>query len=345
MVGTALFRLEAPRQGAIKWKAVGLRFDVVRSIRVSLPRKASSRISIRYTLSARRARAFIKSQAGEGWRLVKTAYDDGGLSGGTMERPALQRLLSDIDQGRIGIVVVYKIDRLTRSLTDFSRIVEIFDAHHVSFISPTQQFNTTSSMGRLTLNILLSFAQFEREVTGERIRDKVAASKKKGMWLGGYCSLGYDLRDHQLVINPREAKPVRYLYKRYLELVAMRLVIAGEVSTPQTDWTLLKAVARGHEWFNELISGRASFARNIAAREGVSERFVRRLIPLAFHSPTIVEAIADGRQPVSLTAEALSRGMDIPGEWDKQFAALGFDRDRELARSHLSVAMPLHRKN
>ena len=171
--------------------------------------------------------AFIRSQSGEGWRLVKTAYDDGGISGATMERPALQRLLSDIDHGLIDVVVVYKIDRLTRSLTDFSRIVEIFDAHHVSFISTTQQFNTTSSMGRLTLNILLSFAQFEREVTGERIRDKVAASKKKGMWLGGYCSLGYDLRDHQLVINPREAKPVRYLYKRYLELVAMRLVIGG----------------------------------------------------------------------------------------------------------------------
>ena len=168
--------------------------------------------------------AFIRSQAGEGWRLVETAYDDGGQSGGTMDRPALQCLLSDIDQGRIDIVVVYKIDRLTRSLTDFSRIVESFDAHHVSFISTTQQFNTTSSMGRLTLNILLSFAQFEREVTGERIRDKVAASKKKGMWLGGYCSLGYDLRDHQLVINPEEAKLVRYLYKRYLELGSIRLL-------------------------------------------------------------------------------------------------------------------------
>src|SRR5579871_3646437 len=162
--------------------------------------------------------AFIKSQAGEGWRLVQTAYDDGGLSGGTMERPALQLLLSDIDRGLIDIVVVYKIDRLTRSLTDFSKIVEIFDAHHVSFISTTQQFNTTSSMGRLTLNILLSFAQFEREVTGERIRDKISASKKKGLWLGGYCPLGYDLRDHRLVINPTEAEQVRFIFKRYLEL-------------------------------------------------------------------------------------------------------------------------------
>src|ERR1700683_4930355 len=162
--------------------------------------------------------AFIKSQAGEGWRLVKTAYDDGGLSGGTMERPALQRLLSDIDQGRIGIVVVYKIDRLTRSLTDFSRIVEIFDAHHVSFISPTQQFNTTSSMGRLTLNILLSFAQFEREVTGERIRDKIAASKRKGMWMGGRVPLGYDLKDRHLIENREKAEHVREIFALYLGL-------------------------------------------------------------------------------------------------------------------------------
>src|SRR5580704_3216510 len=522
--------------------------------------------------------AFIKSQAGEGWRLVNTPFDDGGISGATMERPALRRLLSDIDQGLIDIVVVYKIDRLTRSLTDFSRIVEIFDGHHVSFISTTQQFNTTSSMGRLTLNILLSFAQFEREVTGERIRDKISASKKKGLWLGGYCPLGYDLRDHQLVINPTEAQLVRHVYKRYLELksvrllkqeldrrgivskvrmsktgttsggksfsrgalyellanplylgevrhkklrhpgqhqaivergtweevqrrlrdqtartaisrsradtsmltgrvfdengeplrtvgatgrhggsyryfvsrelvaagrrstddqekgwrlaapelersvvaavqsllndraalavtlqeagaptaeinsllkavaansldppkvaelvarvdlrqdgmelsinletlfpansangskpwasftrfvplqlkrrgFAMRVVIDADDSTRKTDVALLRAVARGHKWFEELASGRAAFAREIAAREGVDERFVRRLIPLAFLSPSIVEAIADGRQPVTLTKEALSRGrLDIPPDWDKQLAALGFDQ-------------------
>jgi len=527
--------------------------------------------------------AFIRSQTGEGWRLLETPYDDGGISGATMERPALQRLLSDIDQGLIDVVVVYKIDRLTRSLTDFSKIIEIFDAHHVSFISTTQQFNTTSSMGRLTLNILLSFAQYERELTGERIRDKISASKKKGLWLGGYCPLGYDVRDRQLVINPKEAKLVRHIYKLYLELnsvrllkqdldrrgivskvrisktgtpaggksfsrgalyqllanplylgevrhnklrypgqhqaivdrrtweevqrrlrvqtarnrfprthadasflagklfdengeplravgakgrhgapyryyasrelitagcspkdadkgwrlaakelersiivsarailkdqaaiataaqeagastaeigsvlraaeakigllesdsqaplavaelvkrvdlrndgidmmmnleallpldaamrsapwtrftryiplqmkrrgVAMRLVIGAEVSTRKTDLTLLRAVARGHKWFDALLSGRASFARDIAAREGVNERFVRRLIPLAFLSPSIVEMIAEGRQPMSLTAEALSRGIDISPDWDKQNAALGFDR-------------------
>jgi len=527
--------------------------------------------------------AFIKSQAGEGWRLVKTAYDDGGISGGTMERPALQRLLSDIDEGRIDVVVVYKVDRLTRSLADFVKMVEIFDAHNVSFVSITQQFNTTTSMGRLTLNVLLSFAQFEREVTGERIRDKIAASKKKGMWMGGFCSLGYDVRDRRLVVNQEESKLVRHIYKRYLELgsvrllkhdldwrgivskvrvskngtrsggrsfsrgalyellanpvyigeirhkkvrhpglheaildrqtwekvqrrlrdqtarddtpkirtarniligklfeengeplystgskgrhggryryyvsrelvrggrssvgkekgwrlaapeleqsvvvsarstlndqaaiatmlqeagvssaeihavlkaaegksalllesgpqavstiaelvkrvdlrkngmeismnfesllaqdsevrlapflkftrfvplqmkrrgVAMRLVIGSGVSTRKTDPTLLKAVARGHKWFNELVSGRAVFTREIAAREGVNERFVRRLIHLAFLSPTIVEAIAEGRHPADLTGESLSRGLEIPAEWVQQNAALGFE--------------------
>jgi site-specific DNA recombinase len=134
--------------------------------------------------------AFIRSQRNEGWVLTKTRYDDGGFSGGNLERPALQHLIADIRAGRIDIVVVYKVDRLTRSLADFARLVELFDAQGVSFVSVTQQFNTTSSMGRLTLNVLLSFAQFEREVTGERIRDKIAASKKKGMWMGGNVPLG-----------------------------------------------------------------------------------------------------------------------------------------------------------
>ena len=168
--------------------------------------------------------AFIRSQAGEGWRLIKTAYDDGGFSGGTMERPALQQLMPDIREGSIDVVVVYKVDRLTRSLADFARMVELFDAHGVSFVAVTQQFNTTTSMGRLTLNVLLSFAQFEREVIGERIRDKVAASKRKGIWMGGSVPIGYDVRERKLVINEDEAKTVRHIFERYLELGSVRLL-------------------------------------------------------------------------------------------------------------------------
>jgi len=168
--------------------------------------------------------AFIKSQAGEGWRLRKAAYDDGGFSGGTIERPALQRLLEDIRQGLIDVVVVYKVDRLTRSLADFARIVELFDTQGVSFVAVTQQFNTTTSMGRLTLNVLLSFAQFEREVIGERIRDKVAASKRKGIWMGGSVPMGYDLRERKLLVNHDEARTVKRIFERYLELGSVRLL-------------------------------------------------------------------------------------------------------------------------
>jgi site-specific DNA recombinase len=156
---------------------------------------------------------------------MKTAYDDGGLSGGTMERPALQRLLADISQGVVDVVVAYKVDRLTRSLTDFARMVEVFDTHGVSFVAVTQQFNTTISMGRLTLNVLLSFAQFEREVTGERIRDKIAASKQKGMWMGGLVPLGYEVQERRLVVNQAEAGTVREIFRRYLELGSVRLLM------------------------------------------------------------------------------------------------------------------------
>jgi site-specific DNA recombinase len=166
--------------------------------------------------------AFIKSQRHEGWSVLPQLYDDGGYSGGTMERPALNRLLADIAARRIDAVVVYKVDRLTRSLSDFAKIVEAFDAQSVSFVSVTQAFNTTTSMGRLTLNVLLSFAQFEREVTGERIRDKIAASKKKGLWMGGQPSLGYDVKERKLVVNEAEAATVRRIFRRYLELGSVR---------------------------------------------------------------------------------------------------------------------------
>ena len=170
--------------------------------------------------------AFIRSQSGEGWKLITTPYDDGGFSGGSMERPALARLLSDIEERRIETVVVYKVDRLTRSLSDFARIVDVFDGHGVSFVSVTQQFNTTTSMGRLTLNMLLSFAQFEREVTGERIRDKIAASKLKGMWMGGRVPLGYEPNGRTLTIDEAGAETVRTVFRLYLELGNVRLVKA-----------------------------------------------------------------------------------------------------------------------
>src|SRR6266436_6300793 len=162
--------------------------------------------------------AYIKSQRHEGWTPLPTLYDDGGYSGGSTERPALKRLLADIQSGLIDVVVVYKVDRLTRSLTDFAKIVEIFDAAGVSFLSVTQQFNTTTSMGRLTLNVLLSFAQFEREVIGERVRDKIAASKQKGMWMGGWVPIGYQAQDRKLIIVESEAETVRFSFRRYAEL-------------------------------------------------------------------------------------------------------------------------------
>jgi site-specific DNA recombinase len=172
------------------------------------------------------AQAYIRSQAHAGWTLVRTRYDDGGFSGGSTDRPALQQLLADIRAHRINVIVVYKVDRLTRSLADFAKLVELFDAHGVSFVSVTQQFNTTTSMGRLTLNVLLSFAQFEREVTSERIRDKIGASKRKGLWVGGVVPLGYQAKDRRITVVADEAKTVRHIFSRYLDLGSLNLLLA-----------------------------------------------------------------------------------------------------------------------
>ncbi len=170
--------------------------------------------------------AYIKSQASEGWRPLPQRYDDPAFSGGNLERPALQQLLKDIESGLVDVVVVYKIDRLTRSLADFAKLIEIFDSKKISFVAVTQQFNTTTSMGRLTLNVLLSFAQFERELASERVRDKVAASRRKGKWTGGSIPLGYDSKDKKLIINAKEAETVRYIFRRYLELKTFRELVA-----------------------------------------------------------------------------------------------------------------------
>src|SRR5215211_1823183 len=166
--------------------------------------------------------AYIKSQAHEGWRLIPSRYDDGAFSGASLERAALQQLLADVRAGKIDIVLVYKVDRLTRSLADFAKLIELFDAHGVSFVSVTQSFNTSSSMGRLTLNVLLSFAQFERELIGERVRDKIAASKRKGIWVGGPVPLGYVAVDKKIVVVPAEAEAVRTIFAWYLQLGSIR---------------------------------------------------------------------------------------------------------------------------
>src|SRR3954465_5352415 len=171
--------------------------------------------------------AYIKSQAHAGWTLIRSRYDDGGYSGGSTDRPALQRLLSDVKPRKIDVIVVYKVDRLTRSLADFAKLVELFDGHGVSFVSVTQHFNTTTSMGRLTLNVLLSFAQFEREVTSERIRDKIAASKRKGLWVGGIVPLGYRVENRKLVVDEPEAEIVQLVFARYRELGSIPRLIGA----------------------------------------------------------------------------------------------------------------------
>jgi site-specific DNA recombinase len=174
------------------------------------------------------SQSYIRSQAHAGWTLIRGKYDDGGFTGGNIDRPALQRLLDDVRSGKIDVILAYKVDRLTRSLADFAKLVELFDQHKVSFVSVTQQFNTTTSMGRLTLNILLSFAQFEREVTSERIRDKIAASKRKGLWVGGMVPLGYDAKDRKIWVNEEEAERVRTIFRRYLELGSLAALL-GEL--------------------------------------------------------------------------------------------------------------------
>ncbi len=196
--------------------------------------------------------AYIVSQRHAGWIALSDMYDDGGLSGGT-ERPALKRLLEDIQAGKVQIVVVYKVDRLTRSLSDFAKIVDIFDAHNASFVSVTQQFNTTTSMGRLTLNMLLSFAQFEREIAGERIRDKIAASKKKGMWMGGNVPLGYDVKDRKLIVSEPEASTVRLIFRRYAEL--------GSVSLLRAELDRLGIVSKRREGAGGRLAGGQHFSR------------------------------------------------------------------------------------
>ncbi len=210
--------------------------------------------------------SYIASQRSEGWVLVRDQYDDGGVSGGTLERPGLKRLLADIEDGLVDVVVVYKIDRLSRSLMDFSKLVEVFDRNGVTFVSVTQSFNTTTSMGRLTLNILLSFAQFEREVTGERIRDKIAASRRKGMWMGGVPPLGYEVKDRKLVENPADAARVRWVFNRFIEIgsgteLARELAARGVTTTRghRIDKKFIYRMLNNHVYIGEAVHKGTSY--------------------------------------------------------------------------------------
>ncbi|MDP3495654.1 MAG: recombinase family protein, partial [Hyphomonadaceae bacterium] len=230
--------------------------DAKRTIRCAIYTRKSSEEGLEQEFNSLDAQyeacsAYIVSQKSEGWKRTPVRYDDGGISGGTLERPALRRLLADIEAGRVDLVVVYKIDRLTRSLMDFSKLVERFDKSNCSFVSVTQAFNTSTSMGRLTLNVLLSFAQFEREVTAERIRDKIAASKKKGMWMGGIPPIGYTAKDKELIVDPDGAKVVNRIFETYLDVKCLNRLKRevdrlGYETRPSRPGSLARPYSRGH---------------------------------------------------------------------------------------------------
>src|SRR5215831_2524921 len=267
--------------------------------------------------------AFINSQRHEGWVCLPTCYDDGGFSGATMERPALQRLLADITAGRVDTVVVYKIDRLTRSLADFAKIVEILDARGASFVSVTQQFNTTTSMGRLTLNVLLSFAQFEREVIGERIRDKIAASKKKGMWMGGVPPLGYRVQDRKLVIVDSEAETVRSIFRRYAELGSVRLLKAEleALGISSKAWTSASGRRIGGKPFS-----RGALYLILQNRTYLGEIVHKRQSHPGEHAPIIDQPLWDAAQ-AQLAGNTAERNSGVRTRPPTLLAELLFDAD------------------
>src|SRR5438105_12021202 len=275
--------------------------------------------------------AFINSQRHEGWVCLPKAYDDGGFSGATMDRPALRQLLADIAAGRVDTVVVYKIDRLTRSLADFAKIVEILDAKGASVVSVTQQFNTTTSMGRLTLNVLLSFAQFEREVIGERIRDKITASKKKGMWMGGVPPLGYQAQDRKLVIVESEAEIVRFIFRRYAELGSVRW-LRDELEALSIQSRLRTSASGG-------ISGGKPFARGalylmLQNRIYRGEVVHNRQSYLGEHEPIIDQPLWDEVQ-TQLAGNAAQHNDCGKTRQPSLLAGMLFDRDgNRMTPSH-----------
>ena len=278
---------------------------IVRKLRCAVYTRKSSEEGLDMefnSLDAQReaCEAYVASQKAEGWVLVPDRYDDGGFSGGTLERPALKRLLADIEAGRVDVVVVYKIDRLSRSLMDFAKLVEVFDRNSVTFVSVTQSFNTTTSMGRLTLNILLSFAQFEREVIGERIRDKFAASRKKGMWMGGNVPLGYDVKDRKLVVNEAEAAIVRMIFERFLRDRLGDRAGAG-------------AAGGGHHAASAASRSTRATSTSCSTTGSTSARPCTRARPIRASTQAIIDRALWDKVHAILRDSPRKRAMHIPG--------------------------------
>jgi DNA invertase Pin-like site-specific DNA recombinase len=274
--------------------------------------------------------AYIKSQAHEGWRLIPDHYDDGGLSGASLDRPALQSLLADVRAGRIDIVVVYKVDRLTRSLADFAKLVELFDQHGVSFVSVTQSFNTTSSMGRLTLNVLLSFAQFEREVIGERVRDKIAASKRKGIWVGGPVPLGYRCIDKKLVVVPEEAETVRTILRRYLELGSMGALIEDLDRRGIRTKAVIRLDGRVRGGIRFGVGPRAHLLKN---RFYIGEVMYRGEVHRGEHEPILDRDLFEAVQ-AKLSANAVARKVRLRGSASILTGRIFDDRGNRMSPTH-----------
>jgi site-specific DNA recombinase len=274
--------------------------------------------------------AYIRSQAHEGWRLIPGRYDDGVFSGASLERPALQQLLADVRAGKIDIVLVYKVDRLTRSLADFAKLVELFDAHGVSFVSVTQAFNTSSSMGRLTLNVLLSFAQFERELIGERVRDKIAASKRKGLWVGGPVPLGYAAVDKKIVVVPTEAEAVRTIFARYLELGSIR-TLAQDVD-PRGIRSKPRRLSNGRTVGGSRF-GVGALAHLLKNRFYIGEVVYRGEAHRGEHEPILDFALFEAVQ-AKLAAQAVARRCRLRGSPALLTGRLFDERGNRMSPSH-----------
>jgi site-specific DNA recombinase len=274
--------------------------------------------------------AYIKSQAHEGWRLMPGRYDDGAFSGASLDRPALQQLLAEVRSGKIDVIVVYKVDRLTRSLADFAKLVELFDQHSVSFVSVTQSFNTTSSMGRLTLNVLLSFAQFEREVIGERVRDKIAASKRKGIWVGGPVPLGYASVNKKLVVVPEEAETVRLIFQRYLDLGSMRALLQD---LDRRGIRTKRQVGSNGQSRGGIRFGVGPLAHLLRNRFYVGEVVYRGKVHSGEHEPIVDQRLFEAAQ-TKLAASATARQLRLKGSPALLAGRIFDDRGNRMTPTH-----------